>query len=174
MKTKEIEFAQVKNTFSMNCRVEIKIHAKAEDLGELLTDAKRFSSWNSTVNAIDGNIQEGERIRIHVPGTNSTFSPKVSDVVANKSMTWSNGFTPIFKGSRTFELKQCADGSTEFIMAEQFSGLVFALIKNKLPNFKPIFERYALDLKKEAELRCGRHEEPYDSSKLPCADIAGI
>jgi len=151
MKTKEIEFAQAKNTFSMTCRVETTIHAKPEDIWELLTDAKRFPSWNSTVNAIDGNIQEGERIRIHVPGTDRTFKPKVSGVVANKSMVWSNGFAPIFKGSRSFELRQGTNGLTEFIMAERFSGLMFALIKNKLPDFKPIFERYALDLKKEVE-----------------------
>jgi uncharacterized protein YndB with AHSA1/START domain len=92
METKEIEFAQVKNTFWMTCRVETKIHAKAENIWKLLTDAKRFSRWNSTVSAIDGNIQEGERIRIHVPGTNRTFKPKVSGVVVNKSMMWSNGF----------------------------------------------------------------------------------
>src|SRR6185295_16821211 len=98
-----------------------------------------------------GNIQEGERIRIHVPGTDRTFTPKVSAVVTNKSMTWSNGLAPVFKGSRSFELRQGTNGSTEFIMAERFSGVVFALIKNKLPDFKPIFERYALDLKKEAE-----------------------
>ncbi len=151
MKTKEIEFAQAKNTFSMNCRVETKIHAKAEDIWKLLTDAEGFSKWNSTVSAIDGDIKEGERIRIHVPGTDRTFTPKVSGVIENKSMTWSNGFAPIFKGSRSFELRQCANGSTEFIMAEQFSGLVFALIKNKLPDFRLIFEQYALDLKNEAE-----------------------
>ena len=151
MKTKEIEFAQTKNIFWMTCRVETKIHAKPEDIWELLTDAKRFSRWNSTVNAIDGNIQEGEQICIHVLGTNRTFKPKVSGVVANKSMVWSNGFAPIFKGTRSFELRQGTNGSTEFIMAERFSGLMFALIKNKLPDFRPIFERYALDLKKEAE-----------------------
>jgi len=151
METKEIEFAQVKNIFSMSCRIETKIHAKAEDIWKLLTDSQGFSSWNSTVSAIDGNIQEGERIRIHVPGTDRTFTPKISGVVENKSMTWSNGFAPIFKGSRKFELRQCPNGSTEFIMAEHFSGLIFALIKNKLPDFRLIFERYALDLKQEAE-----------------------
>ncbi|HYV53957.1 MAG TPA: SRPBCC domain-containing protein [Chitinophagaceae bacterium] len=166
MKTKEIEFAQTKNTFSMTGRVETAIHAKAEDIWKLLTDAKRFSSWNSTISAIDGNIQEGERIRIHVPGTDRTFTPKVSGIVPNKSMTWSNGFAPIFKGSRSFELRQDNNGSTGFIMAERFSGLVFALIKNKLPDFRLIFERYALDLKKEAELRSGRDEEIHSAEYL--------
>jgi len=151
MKRKQIEFAQVKNTFSMICRVEVTIHAKAENIWNLLTDAKGFSRWNSTVSAIDGNIREGERIVIHVPGTHRTFKPKVSNVVTNERMTWSNGLAPIFKGSRTFELRQCIDGSTDFIMEEQFSGLMFALIKNRLPDFKMIFENYALDLKNEAE-----------------------
>lgn len=148
----EIEFAQAKKTFSMTCRVKINIDAKAENIWNLLTDAKRFSSWNSTVSAIDGNIREGERIRIHVPGTSRTFKPKISRVIANKCMTWSNGVASIFKGSRTFELRKGTDGSTEFIMEERFSGLMFALIKNKLPDFKPIFERYALDLKKRQKV----------------------
>lgn len=151
MKNKEIEFKQVKTAFTMTCRVEAIIYAKAEKIWDLLTDANGFPNWNSTISAIDGNIREGELIRIHVPGTNRTFRPKVSGVVENKCMTWSNGISPIFKGSRSFELKQCANGAIEFIMEERFSGLMFALIKSKLPNFKPIFERYAFDLKKEAE-----------------------
>jgi hypothetical protein len=151
MKTQKIEFAQVKSTFAMTCRVETDIQAKAESIWNLLTNAKGFPSWNSTVSAIEGNIKEGERIRIHVPGSNRTFKPKVSGVVVNRFMTWSNGSAPIFRGSRTFELRQCTNGSTKFIMKEQFSGVIFALIKNKLPDFRAIFERYALDLKKEAE-----------------------
>jgi uncharacterized protein YndB with AHSA1/START domain len=98
MKRKLIEFVQVKNTFSMICTVEINIHAKAENIWSLLTDAKGFSRWNSTVSAIDGNISEGERIIIHVPGTDRTFKPKVSGVIANERMKWSNGFAAIFKG----------------------------------------------------------------------------
>jgi len=60
---KDIEFLQKKNTFSMTCRVEAKIHTKAEVIWALLTDAKGFSRWNSTITSIDGIIREGERIR---------------------------------------------------------------------------------------------------------------
>jgi len=151
MKTQNIEFAQVRRSFTLICRVEAEIHAKAENIWGLLTDARGFSSWNSTVTAIEGNIDDGEKICIHVPGTHRTFKPKVSDVVPNKFMRWSNGLAPIFRGSRTFELRPCTNGSTKFIMEEKFSGMIFGLIKNKLPDFKPIFERYAHDLKKKAE-----------------------
>lgn len=151
MKTQEIKFAQVKSAFAMTCRVETEIHARAEEIWGLLTDAKHFSNWNSTVSSIEGDIREGERIHIHVPGTNRIFRPTVSGVAANKSMTWSNGIPLIFRGTRTFELLSCTNGCSKFIMEEHFSGILFALIKNKLPDFKPIFERFAHDLKKASE-----------------------
>jgi len=31
-------------------------------------------------------------------------------------MTWTGGFAPVFKGVRTFDLKQRNDGSTDFAM----------------------------------------------------------
>jgi uncharacterized protein YndB with AHSA1/START domain len=76
---KEIEFVQVKNTFSMTCRVEAKIYTNAETIWALLTDAQAFPRWNSTVTGIDGDIREDERIRIHIPGTDRTFAPRISD-----------------------------------------------------------------------------------------------
>ena len=60
-------------------------------------------------------------------------------------MTWTGGFDPIFKGVRTFQLRPCPDGSTDFVMQERFSGLMLPLIKGSLPDFGPIFQRYAND-----------------------------
>jgi hypothetical protein len=151
MKTKEIEFAQVKSTFSMTCKVWAKIEAKPQVIWTLLTDAKGFSRWNSTVTGIDGHIRDGERIRIHVPGTDRTFTPKITDVEPNKRMTWRDGLPLVFRGSRNFELRPCDPSSTEFVMEEKFDGLVFAFVKRMLPDFKMIFENYARDLKVEAE-----------------------
>jgi hypothetical protein len=36
-------------------------------------------------------------------------------------------------------------------MAERFSGLILPLVKGSLPDFGPVFSRYADDLKREAE-----------------------
>ncbi len=58
---------------------------------------------------------------------------------------------PLFKGVRKFELKPRPDGSTDFAMEERFSGLMLPLVKKSLPDFRPIFGRYADDLKREAE-----------------------
>ena len=66
-------------------------------------------------------------------------------------MIWSDGIAPIFRGVRTFGLMPRNDGSTDFVMEERFSGVMFALVKGMLPDFGPIFEAYAQDLKREAE-----------------------
>lgn len=143
--------AQTRRTFSLLCRVEVNIESPAARVWALLTDAKDFHRWNSTVTAIDGEIRDGQRIRIHVPGTARTFTPQVSNVVPDTRMTWSGGFAPLFKGVRTFELTPQPGGSTAFVMQECFSGLMLPLVGRLMPDMGPVFERYAADLKHEAE-----------------------
>ena len=142
---------QARGVFSLECGVKVNIRAKPERVWSLLTDAKDFARWNSTVSAVEGQIREGEHLILHVPGTDRTFTPKVSGVVACERMTWTGGFGPLFKGVRKFELKPRLDGSTDFAMEERFSGLLLPLVRKSLPDFRPIFERYANDLKGEAE-----------------------
>lgn len=137
--------------FFVACRVSINVLASAERIWVLLTDAEAFPRWNSTVAKIEGEIREGATLRVHVPGTERTFSPRISGVVINRRMTWTGGFTPVFKGVRTFELGPRGDGTTDFTMAERFSGLMLPLVKRSLPDFEPIFATYASDLKREAE-----------------------
>jgi hypothetical protein len=143
---------QSQGTFSMTCDVALDIRASAARIWRLLTDAKDFPRWNSTVTRVDGEIREGERLRLHVPGTDRTFTPRVSGVVPGERMTWTGGFWPVFKGVRTFELRPGDDGSTEFVMRERFSGLMLPFVKGAMPDFGPVFERYANDLKHEAEI----------------------
>jgi hypothetical protein len=52
---------------------------------------------------------------------------------------------------RTFVLTPRNDGSTDFVMEERFSGLILPLVKGSMLDFGPVFERYANDLKREAE-----------------------
>ena len=142
---------QIRRTFSLACRVEVRIQSSPGRIWTLLTDGGSFPRWNSTVTAIDGDIREGERIRIHVPGTDRTCTPRISDVVQDARMTWTGGFAPFFKGVRTFELTPQPGGSTIFVMQERFSGLMLPLVGRALPDFRPVFERYASDLKQAAE-----------------------
>jgi hypothetical protein len=56
----------------------------------------------------------------------------------------------MFQGTRTFALR--ADGgATTFEMTEEFRGVMLPMIKKSLPDFAPVFDRYASDLKRAAE-----------------------
>lgn len=61
--------ARTRHVFSMTCGVVVNIKAGATTVWGILTDAQGFPRRNSTVTRIDGQIREGQRLRIHVPGT---------------------------------------------------------------------------------------------------------
>jgi hypothetical protein len=149
---------QSRGVLSMSSRVELTVRAPASTLWRLLTNAQDFPRWNSTVTSVEGQIREGEQLRVRVPGTDRVFTPRVSDVVPDQRMSWTGGLSPVFKGVRTFELRSRPDGSTDFMMEERFSGLMLPLVKRSMPDFGPVFERYASDLKHEAEL-CGSNSQ---------------
>ncbi len=141
------------STFRLECRVAVHIAASPQRVWALLVDAADFPRWNSTVTSIDGRIALGERLRIRVPISDRTFTPKVTDLVEARRMVWSDGMAPMFQGTRTFTLTPRPDGTTDFEMVETFAGLMLPMIKGSLPDFAPVFDRYARDLKKEAEAR---------------------
>jgi hypothetical protein len=142
---------QTATTFRQTCSVCCEISAPIERVWSLLVDAKRFPEWNSTVTSIDGEIALGHKLVLKVPlDPKRTFRPKVTKLVANREMEWSDGFAPMFRGVRSFMLRP-VKGATEFTMTEVFSGLMFPMIKGSLPDFVSTFETYAADLKRAAE-----------------------
>lgn len=152
MNPEKIQASKTQSTFILDCSVEIVIAASAERVWALLTNAQDFSRWNSTVTKIEGEIAEGQKLKITVPSApGQTFKPKVSGLEPNRAMTWSDGMAPMFKGVRTFALSDAGGGRTKFAMREVFSGLMLPMIKGSLPDFGPIFETYAQDLKRAAE-----------------------
>jgi uncharacterized protein YndB with AHSA1/START domain len=143
---------KTRTTFRLECGVSIEIHAPPKKVWSLLTTAPEFPKWNSTVESIEGTIAAGEKIAVKVPSApGRTFKLKVSDVEPEKKMVWRDGMAPMFQGVRTFTLAGRSDGTTEFRMVEVFSGLMLPMIAGQLPDFVPVFETYAKDLKNAAE-----------------------
>ncbi len=140
------------SSFNLEYRVSTRIASTPERIWARLTDAAAFPSWNSTVEEIKGTIAPGQKLAIKVPlAPGRTFSPKVTEFVPGERMVWSDGFAPMFQGKRVFTLAPQPDGTTEFVMAETFTGLMLPLIKGSLPDFRPAFDQYAADLKRAAE-----------------------
>ncbi len=129
------------------------IQAPPEKIWALLTRADDMVRWNSTLTSVEGNVELGGTVRMRVPeAPGRTFKVKVTKFEPNREMVWRDGNPVMFLGERTYSLTPNADGTTtRFQMTEMFSGLMLPMIAKKLPDFGPIFERYAADLKTESE-----------------------
>lgn len=137
--------------FRMEIAVAIDIEAPAQRVWSLLSDAERLVSWNSTIDSIEGRIAEGHTIQLRAAiAPDRVFKLRISDVVEDGGMVWSDGFAPVFRGVRTYRLVPIRSG-VRFEMVEVFSGLMLPMIARSLPDLGPVFETYAEELKAVAE-----------------------
>jgi uncharacterized protein YndB with AHSA1/START domain len=128
------------------------IDAPIDRVWSLLSDASEQARWNDTLVSIEGTIADGGAVTI-VSKVNPkrTFTLKVSEVAPPNRMVWSDGMPlGLFKGTRTFELKDAA-GKTEFSMVEGYSGALAGLITRSIPDMTDSFKEYADALQQAAE-----------------------
>lgn len=130
------------------------IHAPADRIWALLTDAPAYPSWNTTIDKLEGRIGPGEKLKVHAklsPGR--VFPVRVTEFDRNQRMVWTGGMPfGLFKGVRTFTMVPKGD-SVEFAMSEVFSGLLAPLIEGSLPDMQPAFDEFAAALKASAEAK---------------------
>ncbi|GAB4519329.1 MAG: hypothetical protein OHK0046_28010 [Anaerolineae bacterium] len=135
----------------MEVGVSIKINARPERVWALLTNAGDFPRWNTTVKSIDGVIAPGQTINLKTTAVpDRTFRLRITIAEPHSLMIWQDGRAPMFSGMRRYTLTPNGSATT-FSMTETFAGLMLPMIAGSLPDFRPTFERYAADLKAEAE-----------------------
>ena len=149
----QIQARQLRKTFRRECSVAVEIRAPVERVWAILTDADDMTRWNSTLTSVEGPIALGSIVMMRLPeAPDRTFKPKVTRFEPNREMEWREGNSVMFLGVRTYSLTPSEDRrATAFRMTEVFTGLMLPMIGGRLPDFGPIFERYAADLKVEAE-----------------------
>jgi hypothetical protein len=141
-----------KKSFRMEYSVTINIKATPEKIWKIITHAQEYTKWNSTIKSLEGTIAPGHKIKLRATlDEKRVFTLTVAEFTPYKIMVWKSGAAPMFKGMRTYTLTDAKDGTTDFTMAEVFSGLMLPMIAGSLPDFRPAFEQFAADLKKEAE-----------------------
>jgi uncharacterized protein YndB with AHSA1/START domain len=136
-----------KTTFSRETSVSTTINADPSIVWALLTNAADIPRWNSTVTSIKGPIREGETIELKSTlDEKRTFKLKVKESVPEKRLVWGDA-----QGNRVYTIDKGAGNSVLFTMTEKIGGPLFPLFAGFIPSFDESFERYAADLKKEAE-----------------------
>lgn len=137
----------IKKTFSRETSVNTNIDASPNTIWALLTNAQNYPKWNSTVISIEGKIALGEKIQLK-----SSLDPKrvfklsVKEIEPEKRLVWGDAM-----GKREYKLTPGSNGKTVFTMTEKIGGPLFPLFAKMIPSFDESFEKFANDLKKEAE-----------------------
>ncbi len=129
------------------------IHAPADAIWALLTDAAGYAAWNSTVDRVVGTIAAGGKVIVHAKASpGRAFPLTVIEFVPSQRMVWSGGMPlGLFTGARTYTLTPQPGGGVEFAMREEFSGALAPLITRSIPDLQPAFDQFAADLKRRAE-----------------------
>jgi len=146
-KTREGKATTTRKTFSRETSVSTTIRADPAIVWALLTHASDFPRWNSTITAMKGEIKEEGTVELKsILDEKRTFKLKVKEFVPEKRLVWGDAL-----GSRVYTLTRGDGNSTHFSMAEKIGGPLFPLFASSIPSFDDSFERFAADLKKEAE-----------------------
>jgi uncharacterized protein YndB with AHSA1/START domain len=136
-----------KRLFSRETSVAIDIAAPAEKIWRILTDASQYTSWNSTIVELTGNIAPGEKIQLRSTlAPKRVFKLKVKVFEPNKRLSWGDAM-----GTRIYLLTSNSTGGTRFSMTENIGGPIFPLFAKMIPPFDESFNQFAADLKKAAE-----------------------
>lgn len=136
----------IRKTFSRETSVSAVIAADASIVWALLTRASDYSRWNSTVISIKGEIRAGETIELKSTlDEKRTFKLKVKEFVPEQRLVWGDA-----QGSRVYGLEKTG-GGVRFSMSEKIGGPLFPLFAGMIPPFDESFEKFAADLKREAE-----------------------
>ena len=137
----------VKKTFSRETSVSAEINTSKDKIWSILVDGPNYPKWNSTVTSIEGKIEQGCSIKLKSTlDPKRTFKLKVKEFDPSSKLVWGDPM-----GNRTYTLNENANGGTTFTMVEKIGGPIFPLLASKIPSFDESFEKFAADLKNEAE-----------------------
>jgi hypothetical protein len=129
------------------------IKASKETIWKLLTDAPNYPTWDPGVIRIEGKIAPGEKLTAYSKiNPARAFPSTVTEFVPGQRMAWTGGMPlGLFKGVRTFTLVPKGDGSVDFTLREDYSGLLLPMIGRTIPDLTQSFRDFVAGLKARAE-----------------------
>ena len=137
----------IRKTFSRETSVNVDIQADPKTIWSLLTNAENYPKWNSTVISIAGKIASGEKIQLKsYLDPKRVFKLSIKEFDVEKRLVWGDAM-----GKRVYSLTPVSNGQTNFSMVEKIGGPLFPFFAKMIPPFDASFEKFANDLKREAE-----------------------
>jgi uncharacterized protein YndB with AHSA1/START domain len=130
------------------------VHAAADKVWHILTDAAGYASWNPEIIGIGGHMAAGSRIKARVKvgsGAIRTVTMRVTAFEPPSRMEWTGGLPlGLFVGRRTFTVVP-REGTCEFRMHLHMSGPLAPLILKSVGDRQPEIDSFSAALRAHAE-----------------------
>ena len=134
----------------------IEIDASPEAVWRELADTDSYAEWNPFIRSLEGEFEEGTRLRVRIEppdGRPMTFRPTVRAVRPGRELRWLGHLLVrgLFDGEHSFEIESLGAGRSRFTQAERFSGLLVHPLGGGLAKTERGFEAMNRALKERAE-----------------------
>jgi len=155
--TKDTAMKEKKTSTIMHRVIDawIDIDGQPEEVWEALVDFKSWEKWNSFIPMVEGNLKEGERLRIKVvsPGLKPMiFKPEVYELIPGKKIVWGGSFLKvIYRGDHSFLIEGTLDGKSRFRQIENFRGPMVLFMGNMIKKTELGYHQMNLALKDRVE-----------------------
>lgn len=139
----------------MEYQSKIVINASGEQVYNVISNPQHFSHFDPNCLKIEGTLKLGQKIKLYsrLHGK-KPLKMRVSVLVRNHKMVWVCGWPfNLFKRERIFTISAKDDSTTEFRIAEVYSGALLSLFRKKIPNMHTEFQLFTKGLKKFLESR---------------------
>lgn len=106
-------------------RTEIIVDGSTEQVWSVLTDVAEYPAWNPAIVALDGSLEPGETVEVHLVagGSELVFRPVVQVVEPGRELRWLGRLPGVFEGTHSFVLEPVGDRRTRLLHGERFSGI---------------------------------------------------
>lgn len=135
---------------SFTARAEIT--ASPTLVWETLLDTRSWPSWDSSLDRVEGSLEPGGRVTIHVRGSSRAFPLRVVEHEPGRRLVLRGGMPlGLFHGTRRYQLDATGPDRTTFSMEETYAGPLAPLITRSIPDLQPSFDAFADGLGRAAE-----------------------
>jgi hypothetical protein len=134
----------------------IEIDASPEAVWRELADTDSYAEWNPFIRSLEGEFEEGARLRVRIEppdGRPMTFRPTVRAARPGRELRWLGHLLVrgLFDGEHSFEIEPLEAGRSRFTQAELFSGLLVRPLGGGLAKTERGFEAMNRALKARVE-----------------------
>ena len=137
---------------------QIEINAPAARVWQTLTDTEALSEWNPFIASIEGQLEEGSRLKVRVTppkGMAMTFRATVIKIEQGRELRWLGHLLMpgVFDGEHYFTIEPSGEGGVRFHQGERFTGILVPLMGliGVFRNAQDGFEAMNQALKRRAE-----------------------